>query len=118
MTRLTGADRAAARLDAVARYADGQTVARIAHETGRSPGAVYHLLHEAGVTLRSSAPGGDRDTARQKAAEAYGELHSIRKVAALLGISFGYTRTLLIEEGVALGPRGYQPGYRHGKATR
>jgi hypothetical protein len=48
-------DRVAARL--AARYRDGRSIRDLMAETGRSYGAVYRLLGEAGVTMRPR--GGD-----------------------------------------------------------
>jgi hypothetical protein len=61
--------------------------------------------------MRDYKPGtqltGDaRNTARQQAADLYGQGCTIRSVAAQLGRSYGGTRVLLLEAGVQLRGRG------------
>lgn len=61
--------------------------------------------------MRDYKPGtqltGDvRNTARDKAAQLYGQGCTIRSVAAQLGRSYGGTRVLLLEAGVTLRGRG------------
>lgn len=47
-----------------------------------------------------------RETARQQAAELYGQGCTIRSVARQIGRSYGGTRVLLVEAGVQLRARG------------
>lgn len=50
--------------------------------------------------------GDARQTARQQAAELYGQGCTIRSVARQIGRSYGGTRVLLVEAGVQLRARG------------
>ena len=50
--------------------------------------------------------GQDRETARQQAADLYGQGATIRSISVALGRSYGGTRVLLLEAGVTLRARG------------
>lgn len=55
-----------------------------------------------GTVLKGDA----RTTARQQAAELYGQGATIRSISVALGRSYGGTRVLLLEAGVTLRARG------------
>ncbi|HYS38729.1 MAG TPA: helix-turn-helix domain-containing protein [Pseudonocardiaceae bacterium] len=56
--RIVGAERATWTKDCIRRYSGGDSIRKIAHDTGRSYGFVHRILVEAGAVLRGR--GGQR----------------------------------------------------------